>query len=136
MPQQQVDTETRADCVAQRTVHDILDTLEDLRIFCGMEYEAETNQINGSRMLYVHVWETSNPDNTHQAPGNDAWHDQLIQPIVSASARVIDGEKIQAHGRVRFDDNNQNGLAVLFGHLTALLIERKPADPTDDLCPF
>jgi len=128
--QQKIDTETRADCVAQRTVHDILDTLEDLRIFCGMEYEAETNQINGSRMLYVQVWETSNPDNTTLAPGNNGWHDQLIQPIVSTSSRVIDGEKIPAYGRVHFDDNNQNGLAILFGHLTALLIERNPQPDT------
>lgn len=136
MPHQQVNTETRADCVAQRTVHDILDTLEDLRIFCGMQYEAETNQIDGKRMLYVQVWETDNENNTHLAPDNDRWHDGLIQPIVSSTTRVIDGERIPAYGRVRFDDNNQDGLARLFGHLVALLIERKPADPNDDLCPF
>lgn len=105
------------DCPAIRTVCEILETLEDLRVLRGMQYEADLCQIDGNQYLFVNVWETDNESNTHLAPGCDDWQNTMIQPVVSNTCRIIDGENVPAYGWVKFDDANQNDLHRLLGVL-------------------
>ena len=105
------------DCPAIRTVFEILETLEDLRVLRGMQYEADLCQIDGRRMLFVNVWETDNENNSHLSTACDDWQDGMIQPIVSSTSRLIDGERVPAYGWVEFDDDKQNDLHRLLGVL-------------------
>lgn len=123
------------DCPAIRTVCEILETLDDLRVFGGMKYNAETKQMHGRRFLFVEVWRDSNANNTTLGPGNTGWQPGLVQPIVSATARTIDGESVPPYGWVEFDDNNQTDLHILFGLLRALCSDVLPTND-DNACPF
>lgn len=105
------------DCPAIRTVCEILETLEDLRVLRGMQYEADLCQIDGHRHLFVNVWETDSEHNTHLAPDSDDWREGMIQPVVANTSRVIDGEHVPAYGWVKFDDDDQNDLHRLLGVL-------------------
>lgn len=108
------------DCPALRTVCEILETLEDLRVLFGMQYDADQGQIDGRRHIFVNVWETQSEHNTHLSPDCENWQPGMIEPVISSTSRTINGERVPAYGWVEYDDNDQNNLHRLLGALLIL----------------
>lgn len=119
-------------------VLEILEALEYLATYCGMAYDLDLSfgiMPNGKRLLSCNVWAQVSEKNTHLAPDNDGWRDDLLQPIVSSVHRTIDGESVKNYGSVVYDDNSQDGLHRLLGLLWILRGEHAKPCNDDDL-PF